>query len=140
MQQKLQTWFPLLCYILIVTSSSDKYWKKSLQKYITLRQRQINRFSNNNNPLHILGHFTVFHFNPHISIRQIERELGILRSKTYRMLRSILFLPHQPDTGIEWLQTESLSFVDGHLMHYRILLVESKFLLECLFQWQSYIS
>ena len=57
------------------------------------RERQRNRLRNNNDPrfLAILG---MVHLNPHISTRQIERELGIPRSTVHRMLQSIRYRPY----------------------------------------------
>lgn len=57
------------------------------------RQRQRNRLVNNNDPrlLAVLG---MVHLNPHVSTRQIQRELGVRRSTAQRLLRSVNYHPY----------------------------------------------
>lgn len=57
------------------------------------RHRRQNRVLNNNDPrlLAILG---MIHINPHISLRQIERELGIPRATAHRLLQLVRYHPY----------------------------------------------
>jgi len=68
-----------------VTNIERRTRKNTLYRNV---QRQMNRLPNNNDPrlLMVLG---MVHFNPHISIRQIERELKIPRLTAHRILQSI---------------------------------------------------
>jgi len=49
-------------------------------------QRQRNRLQNNNEIFTILE---LIHINPHISVRQIECQIGIPRTTTHRLVQSI---------------------------------------------------
>ncbi|KYN29039.1 hypothetical protein ALC57_01538 [Trachymyrmex cornetzi] len=49
-----------------------------------------NRLHNNNDP-RLLAVLAMIHQNPHISTRQVERELGIPQTMVHRLLRSVIY-------------------------------------------------
>ena len=57
------------------------------------RERRRNRLHNNNDP-RLLAVLAMVHQNPHISTRQIERELGIPQTTAHRLLRSVNYHPY----------------------------------------------
>ncbi|OXU31303.1 hypothetical protein TSAR_013917 [Trichomalopsis sarcophagae] len=57
------------------------------------QQRQRNRLQNNNDP-RLLAVLAMVHLNPHISTRQIQRELGVPRSTAHRWLQSVNYHPY----------------------------------------------
>ncbi|EFN71639.1 hypothetical protein EAG_14871, partial [Camponotus floridanus] len=57
------------------------------------RERRRNRLHNNNDP-RLLAVLAMVHQNPHISTRQIERELEIPQTTAHRLLRSVNYHPY----------------------------------------------
>ncbi|KYN24353.1 hypothetical protein ALC57_04045 [Trachymyrmex cornetzi] len=57
------------------------------------RERRRNRLHNNNDP-RLLAVLAMVHQNPHISTRQVERELGIPQIMVHRLLRSVNYHPY----------------------------------------------
>lgn len=64
--------------------------ERRVRRNTLYRQRQIKRLLNNND-FRLLAVLSRVHFNPRISIRQIERELRIPRSTVHRMLVSVQY-------------------------------------------------